>query len=246
MSDLKWKGFKEVIVADKVKESSGVYSFYLKNINGEDLPEFLPGQFISIRLKDSNGKYNSRAYTLSRNYNKDFYRISIKRESKGLISKQMADYINIGDKIEITIPVGNFYLKQNNKDVVLIGGGIGITPMITMAYECKNLVNKKAKLIYSTQNLENHSFREEIEELDKDPNINSQIFYTRVCEEGKGYLCGRITEEWMRENLNKEDEYYFCGPIEFMKSIYKNLINIGVSPDNINYELFKGGEDITK
>lgn len=249
MEQLKWKGFKEVKVVDKVKESKDVYSFYLKNIDNKNLPEFLAGQFIAIRVKNKDNTYTSpRQYTLSMNHKDDLYRVSIKREENGYVSKKLVDEVEIGDTIEITMPLGKFYLKDNNKNVVLIGGGIGITPMLTMAYEAAN-TSKKVELIYSTQNEENHSFKDEIENLcNENSNINSTTFYTRVNDEkdNSKYISGRMSREWMEENLEKDSEFYFCGPTEFMRSVYKNLISMGINKDDINFEMFDTGTDITK
>ena len=249
MEQLKWKGFKEVKVVDKVRESKDVYSFYLKDIDNKNLPEFLAGQFIAIRVKNKDNTYTSpRQYTLSMNHKDDFYRISIKREENGYVSKKLVDEVEIGDTIEITMPLGKFYLKDNNKNVVLIGGGIGITPMLTMSYEAAN-TSKNVELIYSTQNAENHSFKDEIEKLcNENSNINSTTFYTRVNEEkdNSKYIAGRMSREWMDENLEKDSELYFCGPTEFMRSVYKNLVSMGINKEDINFEMFDAGTDITK
>lgn len=249
MEQLKWKGFKEVKVVDKVKESKDVYSFYLKDIDNKNLPEFLAGQFIAIRVKNKDNTYTSpRQYTLSMNHKDDFYRISIKREENGYVSKKLVDEVEIGDTIEITMPLGKFYLKDNNKNVVLIGGGIGITPMLTMAYEAAN-TSKNVELIYSTQNAENHSFKDEIEKLcNENSNIKSTTFYTRVNDEKDNYkyIAGRMSREWMDENLEKDSEFYFCGPTEFMRSVYKNLVSMGINKEDINFEMFDAGTDITK
>lgn len=250
MESLTWKGFKEFKVVDKIEESKGIYSFYIKDLEGRNLPKFLAGQFIAIRVKNKDNTYTKpRQYTLSMNHKDDFYRISIKREENGYVSKVLVDEVNAGDTVEITMPLGNFFLKDNDRDVVLIGGGIGVTPMLTMAYEAAN-TNKNVKFIYSTQNLENHSFKEEIEKLcNENSNITSNIFYTRATEEelsNSECISGRINKEWMEANLEKDSEFYFCGPTEFMKSVYKNLIDIGVSKEDINFEMFAKGEDITK
>ena len=249
MEQLKWKGFKEVKVVDKVKESKDVYSFYLKDIDNKNLPEFLAGQFIAIRVKNKDNTYTSpRQYTLSMNHKDDFYRISIKREENGYVSKKLVDEVEIGDTIEITMPLGKFYLKDNNKNVVLIGGGIGITPMLTMSYEAAN-TSKNVELIYSTQNAENHSFKDEIEKLcNENSNINSTTFYTRENDEkdNSKYIAGRMSREWMDENLEKDSEFYFCGPTEFMRSVYKNLVSMGINKEDINFEMFDAGTDITK
>lgn len=245
-----WKGFKEVKVIKIINEDENVKSFYLKSIDNSKLPEYMPGQFVAVKIKNSDGSYTKpRQYTLSMNYYEDFYRISVKREKEGCLSKKLCDEIVEGDIIEITIPMGRFVLKKSNKPLVLLGGGIGVTPMLTMAYASK-VSDRDVHFIYSIPNSSNHSFREEIELLTQSNNINKKIFYTRPYDKdiiGKDYdIKGRMSKEWMEENLPKDGEFYFCGPVPFMKSIYQNLISMGVNKEQINYELFGPGEDITK
>lgn len=250
MIDNKWKGFKEVKVFKIIKEDENVKSFYLQSTDNTKLPEFIPGQFVTVKVKNDDGSYTKpRQYTLSMNYNEEFYRISVKRESEGHLSKKLCDEIKEGDIIEITVPMGRFVLKDSNKPLVLLGGGIGITPMLTMAYASKES-KRDVHFIYSIPNSSNHSFREEIELLTHNDKINKKIFYTRPYDKdiiGEDYdIKGRMSKEWVEENLPKDGEFYFCGPIPFMKSIYKNLISMGVNKEQINYELFGPGEDITK
>lgn len=245
-----WKGFKECRVFKIVQEDDNVKSFYLKFTDGIRMPEFTAGQFISVRIKCNDGSYTkSRQYTLSMNYNENFYRISVRRESEGYLSRKLCDDIKEGDNIEITMPVGKFMLKESDKPLILLGGGIGVTPMLTMAYDSDK--DKRAvHFIYSIPNSQNHSFKDEIDLLAQDEGVKKTIFYTRPFnneELGKDFdVRGRISKEWMEENLPKDGDFYFCGPIPFMKNIYQNLISMGIKKEQINYEMFGPGADITK
>lgn len=245
----RWKGFKECRVFKVVQEDENVKSFYIESIDGSVLPDFIAGQFIAVRLKNEDGTLTKpRQYTLSMKYNEEFYRISVKRESEGYLSKKICDEVKEGDIIEITAPMGNFILKDNDRPLVLIGGGIGITPMLTMAYASENS-KRDVHLIYSIPNSKNYSFKEELELKNKGA-FKKTIFFTRPLEnekEGKDFdVKGRISEKWMRENLPKDGEFYFCGPIPFMKNIYQILISMGIQKEQINYEMFGPGADITK
>lgn len=243
-----WKGFKESRVFKIVEEDKNVKSFYINFDDGSNMPEFIPGQFIAIRVKMEDGSYSkTRQYTLSEKFNENYYRVSIKREEEGNVSKILCDEISKGDRIEITAPIGKFVLKESNRPLVLLGGGIGITPMLTMGQAAEN---RDIHLIYSIPNSNNHSFKEEIDKLAKEKNINKTTIYTRPFDNevlGEHYdMKGRITKEWMEDNLPKDGDFYFCGPVPFMKSVYQNLIAMGVEKEQINYELFGPGEDITK
>lgn len=246
-----WKGFKDFRVTKKVEENKYITSFYLQPAEGGDieLPAYLPGQFIAIRAKDIEGNYSKpRQYTLSSPSNGVYYRISVKREEEGNVSKLLCDTVQIGDIVQVALPVGKFVLKEKQSPVVLIGGGIGITPMLTMAYEAMNK-KRPAHLIYSLPNSAYHAFDEEIKKL-KGSTVKTTIIYTRPTVEDKvteAYdVEGRLTREWLNNELVADGEYYFCGPIEFMRTVYHYLIELGVQKENIHYELFAPGEDITK
>lgn len=246
----KWKGFKECRLVKIVQEDENVKSFYIKSLDGSVLPEFIAGQFIAVRLKDEDGSFTKpRQYTLSMNYNADFYRISVKRESEGYLSRKLCDELKEGDSIYITVPMGNFVLKNNDRPLVLLGGGIGITPMLTMAQDALN-TSRNIHIIYSIPNSMNHSFKEEIEALAQKDNVKKITIYTRPLNndtEGEDFdVRGRINEEWMLTNLPLDGEFYFCGPVPFMKTVYKSLISMGIHKEQINYELFGPGGDITK
>ncbi len=247
--DSRWKGFKDFLVFNKVKEDQAVTSLYLKASDDSKLPEFIAGQFITVRIKNEDNTFTKpRQYTLSMNSNEEFYRISVKREENGFLSKKLCDEIKAGDNLQITAPLGNFILRDSEKPLVLIGGGIGITPMLTMAYDAVSS-DRKIHFIYSIPNSMHHSFKEETAKLHNN-NFKSTVFYTRPTETeelGKDFnIKGRISRKWMIDNLPKDGEFYFCGPVPFMKAIYHNLISMGIEKEHINFEMFEAGVDITK
>lgn len=247
-----WKGFKDFKVYKKVEENAVISSFYLKPLEEEyKLPDYLPGQFISIRVHLEGGGYSrSRQYTLSSLSNGEYYRISVKREESGNVSKILCDTVQEGDIVQISAPAGRFVLEDEEAPVVLIGGGIGITPMLTMAYEAFNK-KRLAQLIYSLPNSKMHIFEEEMELFSTEKSsVQVTTFYSRPTEEDKKEkkfdIEGRISKEWLKEHVDINAKFYFCGPIAFMKTMYHYLVEIGVKKENIYYELFAPGEDITK
>lgn len=244
-----WKGFKAFTVSQVVAENDYIYSFYLTSPEGELLPDYLPGQFIAIKvLNEDNTWSKPRQYTLSSPSNGNHYKISVKREPEGDVSKKLCDTVQAGDTVQISAPAGKFVLTNTTNPIVLIGGGIGITPMLTMAYKAVAL-DVPVQLIYSLPNSTYHAFEKEIEQLDTShQNLTVTTVYTRplLSDEAmrKFDLKGRLSKEWFENNVNVDSIFYFCGPVEFMRSIYHFLIELGVNPENINYELFAPGQDI--
>src|SRR5699024_2849868 len=132
-----WDGFKDFVVVDKVKESDVITSFYLKAKDGDVLPTYDAGQYLTIRVHVPGETHKQiRHYTLSQKPGQDTFRISVKKEAdftpNGLVSTYLHDQVNIDDIIEASAPAGTFTLEDNDKPLVFISGGVGITPMYSM------------------------------------------------------------------------------------------------------------------
>lgn len=243
--------FSKFKVLNKVKENDVVTSFYLASIDKKVLKAHKAGQFISIKpITEGDKSSEVRQYSLSMKPGEDFYRISVKREDKGLISRYLHDNINVNDEVEITEPLGEFILKDNNKSLVLISGGIGITPMMSMLYKAIE-EGRKVKFIQAVINSNVHTFKNELRDLAKKyDNVDVEFFYSKPLDNdklGEDYQFeGYLTKEWIEKNLSKDEEFYFCGPLGFMKMIYDALKAMGVSEDYINYEMFGPSTDLSK
>ena len=93
-----WDGFKEFTIVDKVKESDVITSFYLKAVDGQPVPTFKPGEYITVRIHIPGETYAlNRQYSLSCAPGSDYFRISVKREAdftpKGKVSNFLHDHI---------------------------------------------------------------------------------------------------------------------------------------------------------
>lgn len=235
--------YKRFIVDNKKKENDVVTSFYLKPVTKEKLVSHKPGQFISIKpIKEGEKSEEVRQYSLSMKPGEDFYRISVKKEDKGLISSYLHDKVNVGEEVYITDPLGTFVLKDSNKPLVLISAGIGITPVMSMLYEALDK-NRKVIFVQVVQNSKLQTFKKEIKSLsNENNNLKTVIFYGDPLESDKlgvDYdISGRITQEWIKDNLPENGDFYFCGPVGFMKLIYNSLKSMDIEEESINYEMF--------
>src|SRR5690606_20979235 len=155
-------------VARKVTESATVTSFWLEALDGGSLPPFQPGQYISVALHvDALGLRQARQYSLSQSSRNDSWRISVKREAAGSVSGVLHDEVEVGDLLEVSVPCGDFVLDEHaGERLVLIGAGIGITPLLSMLHTSQDRWPQRAvTLLYATRDGDHHPMKDEIDAL---------------------------------------------------------------------------------
>lgn len=239
-----WVGFKRLILVDKVVECKNVISFYFKDSNEGILPKHKAGQFLPIKLITDDLRYKDkiRTYSLSMAPGENIYRISVKRNPKGLISNYLHDNLNVGDAILAATPCGLFAVKEKSSisHITFLSDGIGVTPLLSMML---GEVNKRPiTLVESLKNSENHPFKEEIKALSDNNSIKKITLYSAPSEKDKEEnifdFKGIVNKEWILKNLDLNNSFYFCGSPIFIGSINDALIELGVPIENIHYESF--------
>jgi len=178
-----WTGFREFSVQRRQFEDEGrsICSFYLVPCDGKPLPSFRPGQFLTFRLDVSDpaeGEPNNvvRCYSLSDSPRPDHYRVSIKRvpapldhpeAPPGVSSGFFHDHVQVGDHLMVRAPSGHFHLVEDEPlPIVLIGGGIGITPMLSILNSVlERGVEREIWLYYGVRNGSEHIVKEHLQAL---------------------------------------------------------------------------------
>ncbi|WP_119343184.1 NO-inducible flavohemoprotein [Facilibium subflavum] len=241
-----WPGFREFIVSDKVVESDCITSFYLVPKDQKSIAKHLPGQYITISLDIPQGQYK-RQYSISSVPNDKYYRISVKKENTpcGIVSNYLHEEIQLQDSIHLSAPTGNFYLKDNDKPVVLLSAGVGLTPMLSMlSFLLEQNPTKPIYFIHATNNSQSHAMRTDIDRLAlKYPNLHIFYSYSQPLEKDiqhqTMHKTGRIDMDWLHHILPGNDcDYYFCGPQSFMQMVQQTLHHWQVPAQQINYEVF--------
>jgi hypothetical protein len=248
-----WRTWRDFVVFRKVKESEEITSFYLQPVDKGELPGFLPGQFLTIKLDiPEQAQPIIRTYSLS-DYPEqiEYYRLSIKREltpdgldvPPGISSNFMHDHVQEGSIISAKPPNGKFYLEvQKSLPAVLISNGVGITPMISMAKAASRL-NRARKIwfVHGARDGRFHAFRDEILEVaQQNPNLTIHFAYSRPRPEDAGlYQTLGYADTALIQSLVKQDaEYFLCGSPSFLQSLREGLTEIGVPEAQIFFEVF--------
>lgn len=249
-----WSGFKDFVVVDKVKESDVITSFYLEAKDGESLPTYEAGQYLTIRVTMPEAEFMQiRHYTLSAVSNAKQYRISVKKEADrkpyGVVSTFLHEQVQIGDTIEASAPAGTFTLDEGEHPVALISGGVGITPMLSML---ESLAAKKSTreitFLHAAQNEAVHAFHLNVGEWTRHlPNARYVYGYDRPSNiEGEHHFTGFLSKDVLVDIIKPNTTYYIVGPVPFMEHVAHLLDELNVNKDQVRYELFGPAQDITK
>ena len=247
-----WSGWRPFIIRQKVQESAEITSFYLYPSDGGQVASFLPGQFVSVRLfLPEINLLQPRQYSLSNAPNGAYYRISVKRESgsslrpDGMISNRLHNFMREGDVVELTPPAGGFTLKQDQPGpVVFISGGVGQTPLLSMAETLLNTHSSRPMIwVHGARNKTSHAFRELLNTWSqRTDTLRFFYFYEQPDEPSApnpAVIPGRVDLHLIKEFvILPQATYYLCGPEPFLRQQYGDLIALGVEPENINYEEF--------
>src|SRR5476649_2378241 len=235
-----WSGARDFTVLSKVEESSEITSFLLAPVDGQAVLDFKPGQYIGV-VVTVDGVPMRRQYSLSAASNGQTYRISVKREQGGKVSNFFHDSVEAGDTVQLTPPSGNFVLLDSDKPLVLISGGVGITPalsMLTAALRGKRPVH----FIHAARHHGVHAFRTQIDALaSQHPQLKRFYCYAEHGDEGVapdavGLLDTELLALWLP--ATRDVDAYFLGPQPFMRAVKASLRELGVPEAQTHYEFF--------
>lgn len=254
-----WSGFRPFLVERKVVEDGvqSIASFYLVPQDGMPLPAFQPGQFLTFRLDvpTAQGATEAivRCYSLSDAPHPDYYRVTIKRVPApagsdlppGRSSNHFHAQVAVGDILQVRAPGGHFHIDHSDAPVVLIGGGIGITPMLSMLNWClAEQPEREVWLFYGVRNSREPVMAAKFAALAAThTNFNYRLCFSDPLPEdrlGSDYHHrGRVELGLLRSQLPlKPYHFYVCGPTLMMESLVAALEEWGVPDERIHFEAF--------
>ena len=232
-----WRGAREFKLVAKVEESAEVTSFYFRPVDEQAILEFTPGQYIGLKL-NIDGEEVRRNYSLSATAQLGRYRISVKRVDSGVVSNYLHERMQVGDTLELFPPAGEFTLTESDKPLVLISGGVGITPTLPML-EVALKTGRPIHFIHCARNARVHAFRTWVDELAEQHPQLKRFYCYEEHDEGADHV-GLLTEEVLAQWLpaDRDVDVYFLGPQGFMRSVKRHLKALGVPEQQSRYEFF--------
>ena len=213
--------------------------------------QFLAGQYLTLKTL-IDGEEIRRSYSLcSAPFEKE-WRVAIKQVENGIFSSFANSNLKAGDILDVMTPTGNFALKNdknNKKSYALFAAGSGVTPILSIAKEILNSEpNSCITFFYGNKGFNDVIFRETLEEL-KNCNLTRLSLVHVFSRESLGNKLqkGRIDKQKALDLYNaflkhiSVDEAYICGPEQMILGVKEALIELGVHPTKIHFELFTSG-----
>ena len=228
-----WAGLRDFRVAAVERESASVRSFVLEPVDGEPLPDFLPGQFLALALQPA----LLRSYSLAAPANGRSYRIAVKREGCG--SSFLHDRVGVGDVLAAGAPRGGFTLDVDAPGpVVLMSAGVGVTPVLAMLGAVRP--EPEVWWLHGARNGAEHAFAAEAAELvSRLPRARSHVRYSRPLPGDRPDANGRLDASAVVDlGVPLTGDFYLCGPAGFLRDLTAGLLACGVEPARIHREVF--------
>ena len=245
-----WRGLRQFTIVEKKVESDVITSFVLAPTDGGKVMNYKPGQYLGVHVDpELSDNKEVRQYSLSDAPNGQTYRISVKRETlpiAGIVSHYLHDESEVGSHIYVIPPAGDFFLAvQATTPVVLLSGGVGLTPMVSMLNQLvKDNHQGDINYLHACLDSKHHAFSSHVTTLTKQyENVTATTWYqTPEVNDKLGddyHHEGFINLDVVREQILQPDaHYYFCGPVPFMQVINDKLLGLGVKNEHIHYEMF--------
>jgi ferredoxin-NADP reductase/MOSC domain-containing protein YiiM/ferredoxin len=247
-----WAGFRQLTVSAIIRESDSVISIRLEDPTGTPVPAARPGQYLTLRVQPDDQKRSVlRNYSLSGPPGAGYYQVTVKQEPNGVASAYLHT-LAVGDRLDIAAPRGTFILDSTDAPVLLIGAGIGATPVLAMLQAlAQEHSDRVIWWLQGARNAREHPFASEARALLASlPNALSRVYYSRPGPsdvEGRDFDSpGRLTASVLAElNPSPDAEAYLCGPAGFMDEISAGLGALGLDASRIHTEPFGPAASVT-
>ncbi|MCZ2858710.1 FAD-binding oxidoreductase [Blastococcus sp. VKM Ac-2987] len=241
--DTVWRQWE---VAEKTRETDDVVTFRVRRVDDRLVKTSLPGQYVTVRLVMADGVRQPRQYSLTRADDGEHRQFSVKRvhggdKPDGEVSTLLHDSVDVGDRLEMSVPFGDVVLDDSGRPVVFASAGIGITPMAGMLSHLAHAGSGlDVRLWHADVDEASWALREQVVgDVQKLPKSSVHVWFERGAECSlpvDGVHAGQM--DLSRVELPEGAVYYLCGPLPFMQAVRSELIDRGVPARDIQYEVF--------
>src|SRR3954452_13187497 len=240
------KVWREWEVAEKRRETDDVVCFTVRRVDDRLVKASLPGQYVTVQVPMPDGVHQPRQYSLVRADDGEHRSFAVKRVTgdgtpPGEVSNLLFDTVDVGDRLTLSVPYGDVVLDDSGRPVVFASAGIGITPMAGMlSHLAAAGSHLPITLLHADLDEGSFALRQQVlDDVRKLPNASLHVWYENGADgdlpvDSRHGGIMNLDDVQLPENAY----YYLCGPLPFMRGIRGVLLDRGVSPADIQYEVF--------
>lgn len=225
-----------VQVTDVIRETEDAHSLVLESVDGDEgALHYRPGQFLTIRIPTDQPLGAARCYSLCSAPGLDRrLKVTVKRTRDGFASNWICDNVMVGDRLEVLRPSGLFSPSSLDDDLLLLAGGSGITPVMSILKSVLSAGTGRVALVYANRDERSVIFAAELVELaHRHPGRLSVVHWLESVQ-------GIPTADGLRHitSAHTGREAFVCGPTPFMDLAVSVLADQGVPDARIHVERF--------
>lgn len=237
--------WQEAVVTRIVSQTGRVKSFFLKPPRWKGS---MAGQHVDVRLSAPDGYQAQRSYSIGSAPEDPEVELVVERLDEGEVSPFFHEVVQVGDTVEMRGPIGGHFTwgKRDGGPIVLVGGGSGVVPLMSMLRHRANVApDVLAVMVYSSRTMEEVIFRKElIARAEREPNLRLILTLTREASSDVRFRSGRIDVALFAEILGRlggpPRVSYVCGATSFVDAASRYLIDAGVPFPAIKTERYGG------
>ncbi|MGW3492871.1 globin domain-containing protein [Streptomyces sp. NPDC001020] len=234
-----WREWK---VVERIDETADVATFKLRPVDDEPVPGYRAGQYVSVGVHLADGARQIRQYSLTAAPGSPERQFAVKRvlgdapAPDGEVSNHLHAHVHEGDTLQLSAPYGDLVLEATDAPVLLASAGIGVTPMIAMLEQLADAGHRSpVTVVHADRSPATHALRGDHEAFaGKLPDADVHFWYEQDAPESAH--SGRVDLTTMP--IASGTRAYLCGPLPFMRAVRAQLIEKGVAPADIHYEVF--------
>lgn len=241
--EIVWRDWE---VVEKTRETDDVVTFRVRRKDDRLVKTSLPGQYVTVKMLMPDGVRQPRQYSLTRADDGEHRQFTVKRVHgagvpDGEVSTLLHDTVSVGDTVTMSLPFGNVVLDDSGHPLVFLSAGMGISPMAGML---SHLVAAGSSLpvllLHADSDESSFALRRQIlADVGALPHAQLHVWYENGAYSSlpvDGVHAGLLNLSEV--TLPESAIYYLCGPLPFMTALRTALLERGVVPRDIQYEVF--------
>ncbi|WP_030735988.1 globin domain-containing protein [Streptomyces griseus] len=230
-------------VAARIEETEDVATFVLRPADDTPAPAFRAGQYVSVQVELPDGARQIRQYSIVGAPSSRLRSIAVKRvrgqgTPDGEVSRHLHEHTRVGDLLRVSVPYGDLVLDDLEAPLLLASAGIGCTPVVAMLDHLAQEDHKgPVTVVHGDRSPADHALRaDHVRLAERLPDAEAHFWYEAPEDGHPENRTGLVDLDGI--TVRPGTHAYLCGPLPFMRAVRARLLEAGVRPADIHYEVF--------